>query len=395
MDYTQQSLFFKLNKTLRYIRLYGLSRTLVKIKGQYHMKKKYSDLPLNHSRKNNKAHVGILGCGNFGFSNIAYYLRKNYGNVIKAAMDIDINRTVSLYEEYKIDYYTQDPLEIINDPQINLVYVASNHASHAEYAIKAIEKGKAVHIEKPHAVNLDQLIRLCNAIKQYDGKVRLGFNRPKSKLGLLVSQALNEQTGTTMINWFVAGHQIEESHWYFSAEEGGRVLGNLCHWTDLTYNMISPQSCFPITIIPARAEKSDCDISVSYVFGDGSIATITFSAKGHTFEGVRETLNAHKGNVLLELKDFQKLRIDNVDKVTNHNLSRRDHGHKKAIVDSYKMLEDNALAEDLEYIWNTGYLVIKTREALEQQKTITIQGFEESYNLERDLYSTIATDKRQ
>jgi len=39
--------------------------------------------------------------------------------------------------------------KVIQDPAIDLVYVASNHASHADYAIAALEAGKSVHIEKP------------------------------------------------------------------------------------------------------------------------------------------------------------------------------------------------------------------------------------------------------
>ena len=46
MDYTSQSLAFKLKKALRYVKLYGPSRTLIKVKGQYHMKKEYEKLPL-------------------------------------------------------------------------------------------------------------------------------------------------------------------------------------------------------------------------------------------------------------------------------------------------------------------------------------------------------------
>lgn len=387
MDYIKESLFFKVQKAIRYIRLYGVSRTLIKIKGQYHMNKKYENLPLNNINVNaSKQHIGLLGCGNFGFSNIAYYLNKNKGSVLRGVMDVNANRAASLFEEYKASYYTTNPDDIINDDAINMVYIASNHATHAEYAIKAIEKGKAVHIEKPHAVSMVQLVRLCQAIQKYNGKVRMGYNRPSSKLGLLASKALNEQQGETMLNWFVAGHAIEPSHWYFSQNEGGRVLGNLCHWTDLSLNMIPRKGQFPIKIIPTRAEKSDCDISVSYIFGDSSIATITFSAKGHTFEGVRETLSAHRGNVLLELKDFQKLRIDNVAKVSKYNLINRDHGHKLAVVRSYDMLKDTTLAESIEYIWNTGYLALKTKEALETNQPVTIDDFDIAFPLEAAAY---------
>ena len=41
-----------------------------------------------------------------------------------------------------------------------------------------------------------------------------------------------------MINWFIAGHAIDEDHWYYKDEEGGRILGNLCHWTILLFSLL-------------------------------------------------------------------------------------------------------------------------------------------------------------
>ena len=277
MDYTKQPLLYKIKKAYRYIMLYGVERTFSKANAQYHMQKKYDELPVIE-KTNSKAHIGILGCGKFSYSNIAYYVKKNYGNVISGCMDIDINHAASLFEKYKLNYYTQDPQEIIKDSNIDLVFIASNHASHAEYAIDAIKMGKAVHIEKPHAVSVEQLVRLCSAIEDHNGKVRLGFNRPNSTLGKLVAKSLEQEEGATMLNWFVAGHEIEPDHWYFADKEGGRILGNLCHWTDLILQMIPKDGRFPIKIVPTRSDKSDCDISVSFVFGDQSIGTITFSA---------------------------------------------------------------------------------------------------------------------
>ena len=45
MDYHQQPLWFKIRKAARYLRLYGPARTLIKIKGQYHMKRRFATLP--------------------------------------------------------------------------------------------------------------------------------------------------------------------------------------------------------------------------------------------------------------------------------------------------------------------------------------------------------------
>lgn len=372
-DYSRAPLIFQLRKVIRYGRLYGPSRTAMKVRGQRHMNRRFARLPA--ARQAGPAqNVGMIGCGNFAFTTLAYYLRKNYGAVIRGCMDVDPNRAASLFEAYGAAYHTTDADVVLNDPSIELVFIASNHASHAPYAVRALELGKSVHIEKPHVVDRSQLHALRQAMQMSPGCVNLGFNRPNSALGLAVRKELAAESGSTMLNWFVAGHEIPPDHWYFSESEGGRVLGNLCHWTDLIYQSIAPEDRYPIRIVPTRAAQSDCDISVSYVFGDGSIASITFSAKGHTFEGVRERLNAHKGDVLVGLDDFQHLRVDRGATRKKTSLRYRDHGHEANVKRSHELLGGGAgLSRD--YVWETAELFLATREALESDSAVTVTGY--------------------
>ena len=67
-----------------------------------------------------------------------------------------------------------------------------------------------------------------------------------------------------MFNWFIAGNEISPEHWYFKEEEGGRVLGNLCHWTDFVLQLVAPEDRYPLTTTPTRGKKSDCDIAVPF-----------------------------------------------------------------------------------------------------------------------------------
>jgi predicted dehydrogenase len=374
MDYTRQPLFFKIRKAARYVRLYGIRRTLIKVKGQYHSRRTFKTLPAERPDREGR-HVGILGCGNFAFSHIAYYLRKNYGSVIRGVMDPSLEKAASLFAEFDADYYTTDAQRILDDPRIDLIYIASNHASHAEYAIQALDAGKSVHIEKPHVVRQDQLERLCAAMRRSTGRVTLGFNRPNSRIGREIRKQLASQSGASMFNWFIAGHEIAPDHWYFKPEEGGRVLGNLCHWTDFVLQLVPEEARYPIRITPTRAEKSDCDIAVTYVFGDGSIAAITFSAKGHTFEGVRERFAAHRGNVLISMDDFKDLTVENVDRKQKTSQLFRDHGHEEAIRASYHLvrppLQSGASAD---YVRQTGELFLRTKDALERNEVVVIEG---------------------
>ena len=81
-----------------------------------------------------------------------------------------------------------------------------------------------------------------------NGMIFLGFNRPRSSLFQRVMAALGGQSGPLMVNWFIAGHKIPDDHWYYSDAEGGRILGNLCHWTDLTLHMVGFENAFPCEI---------------------------------------------------------------------------------------------------------------------------------------------------
>lgn len=374
MDYTSQSALFKVAKVVRYVRLYGISRTKMKVIAQLHMKRTFAELPPRHLRYSPRQTVGLIGCGNYAFSNIAYFLNKKAGKVIAACMDVNIHRAASMSRQYGIPHYTADAQEIITDPRIKLVYIASNHASHAEYAIRALENGKDVYIEKPHVVSDSQLERLIQAMNRSSGRVFLGFNRPGSDFGRLILESLRKETGAGMYSWFVAGHKIDPDHWYFRPEEGGRVLGNLCHWTDFVLHM-ADEPRFPIRINPTRGKQSDSDIAVSFTFPDETIAVITFSAKGHTFEGVRETLSAHRGNCLIAMEDYKRLMIDVGSRkrvLVNHY---RDHGHSRNIVDAYQASAHSGAYDrrkSAQYIANTGWLFLKTREALETNRELTV-----------------------
>lgn len=376
MDYASAGLRFKLQKVFRYIRLYKMSRTLVKVQGQLHMRRTYNRLP--QVRNPEAQHtVAVIGCGNYAYSNIAYFLAKKFGRVIGACMDADVNRAASLAESYRVPYYSTNAEELLRFDGIKLVYIASNHASHAEYAIQALEAGKHVYIEKPHVVNEDQLRRLSETMDRSSGRVFLGFNRPDSRFGKIVRSALGKEDGEGMYNWFVAGHKIDPDHWYFRPEEGGRVLGNLCHWTDfllrLTYD-----SAFPVQIVPGRAQRSDCDIAVNYIFKDGSIGVITFSAKGHTFEGVSEQFHAHRRDCLLHMSDFERLTVNVVEKKRTFRNLYRDHGHSGNIERAYRTAilgEDFGENLSRQYVLDTAWFFLKTKEALERDQPLVVESF--------------------
>jgi predicted dehydrogenase len=380
--YLEKSLVFKLRKVARYVELYGFRRTLAKVQGQYHMAAKEG---FEGTRWNNPAcpdpdaarrTLGLLGCGSFAFSNIAHYLDRIDSGSIRGAMDVEPARARSLVKRYRAAYATTSAQQIIDDPMIDLVYIASNHASHSPYAVAALEGGKDVHIEKPHVVSPEQLEELVAAMQRNPHrKVYLGFNRPRSSLFKQLRRELAKEEGPSMINWFIAGHAIEEGHWYFDETEGGRILGNLCHWSDLTLEIVGLRNAFPCRIVPCSPVGAKSDFVTSLQFGDGSMAALTFSAKGHTFEGVREILNLHRGDLLAEIRDFKSLSIARGAHRRRYSNWFRDHGHRANIVNSYNgtRMGEAGNASELAYVAATAELFLRIRQAHDQRRELIVE----------------------
>lgn len=361
-------------KFFRYIKLTGFSRTLSKVNGLYHLDKtdefsgdfwensnKYKSL---YNDKN--SNTAIIGCGYYAHAIIAYYLSKTNKYFLRATLDIEKSRSRSLCHFYKGDYATTSLQKILDDPQIKIVYVCSNHSSHADYAIKCIEAGKDVHIEKPHVTTIDQLNRLSEAIKSHPSvKVYLGFNRPKSNLFNILMSELDNYSGTMMINWFLVGHHLKGKHWYYDEKEGGRVLGNLCHWTDATLNLIGVEKAFPCVITPTFMGNKSSDFVTTIVFNTGSTVVMSFSAKGWISRGVIEELNIQKGDCVASISSFDTLKIDSKDVRKTLNNKYRDQGHQHNIINSYNnSLSDSGKGESFKYIYSTARLFLAVKEAI-------------------------------
>lgn len=380
-SYLDSPLLFKIRKVLRYVRLYGISRTLAKVRAQLHMERtKGLDGPIwKNPACTNPEHrdrfVAIVGCGGFAYSGLAYYLSRRSSQFLRATLDVEEARARSLASDFRGAYACSDIETILKDPAVRLVFVASNHASHAEYAIRCIEAGKHVHIEKPHVVSDDQLQRLIEAQRQAPHiHVYLGFNRPKSRHFRRVREALDSETGPLMINWFIAGHEIPDDHWYFDEKEGGRILGNLCHWSDLTLELVGMPNAFPCTVIPASPVEAKSDFCIALSFADGSVAGITFSAKGHTFEGVREVLQAHRGNTMLKLRDFEETTVEVIEKKRTLKTLYRNHGHDVNILNSYEgvIASDQSRAVPPEYVEATALLFLAIKRAVDTQEPVVV-----------------------
>ena len=129
-------------------------------------------------RKKAPIRIGIWGLGRAGWGMHCAELDrfKNEFEIV-AGCDIDKNRADELAKRYpKARVYT-DGNKFLADKNIELVAVAVRSPQHVDYAIRALEAGKLVFLEKPIAISVKGLKKLEQAAKKYPGKIFLRHNR--------------------------------------------------------------------------------------------------------------------------------------------------------------------------------------------------------------------------
>lgn len=358
----------KVKKVLKYIYMYGLSRTLVKVKGHYHMGKEYDNV-LEKSSKTNGKMVGIVGCGNHAFTDIAYFLKQNKGDIIGVSMDIDNNKAMSLAHEYKAYNYTTDVNDILNDENIKLVYVVSNHATHTPYTIQALNAKKDVFVEKPIAINMEQYTDLVKTVRTSKNSVYAGYNRPFSPAIKTIRTYISDDSIT--LNCFIMGHKLASDHWYRKPSEGSRVVGNLGHWIDLSTHLIMSRDTLPdtfeITLISANDKHKDDDFVLTIKTNLNDLIVLTFSTRSDPFEGVMENISFQNEKIIAHIEDFRKMSIWDENKKTVKRFIPKDAGHERSVLQPFD--ENKRDWKELE--WST-FIMLKVEEMLQNSiKDIT------------------------
>ena len=111
---------------------------------------------------------GIIGCGEVVEKKSGPAFRLVEGSEVVAVMSRTQSRAKAYAAAHGIRKYYTDAQELIDDRDVNAVYVATPPSSHATYAIMAMHAGKPVYVEKPLAASYNDCIRI-NRISEQTG----------------------------------------------------------------------------------------------------------------------------------------------------------------------------------------------------------------------------------
>lgn len=253
--------------------------------------------------------IGIIGAGNFTKMTVMPAL-KSAGAHYKYISSAGGLTAKSLANKYGFEFSTTDYKQILNDQEVDLVLITTRHDLHAKLVIETITSGKNVFVEKPLAINEEELDSILNTYnKQSNSKsISVGFNRRFSPFSRKIKALIGTATDSlNMIATMNAGF-IPLDVWVHDMKTGGgRIIGEACHFIDLmvyfTGSKVAEVSMCALGKTPT--DQTDNAI-ITLKFQNGSQGVINYFSNGSK-SYQKERVEIYSQGRTLILDNFRKL----------------------------------------------------------------------------------------
>ncbi len=267
-------------------------------------------------KKDGRIRVAMIGAGGFAKSS---HLPNMQDMPSRFELRAVVNRTghsaAAVAKQFNAAYSSTDYKEVLADPDIDAVIIATRHHLHGSMALEALKAGKHVLVEKPLALSpseVDAIDAFFNTSNDAASPILLtGYNRRFSPYAARMAMALEGRSGPFMLNYRMNAGHIPMEHWVHSKEGGGRNLGEACHLYDL-FIFLAKQKAIKVSthpILPTSEYYARNDNFVATLsFADGSVATLTYTALGSRAYP-KETADLYWDGKVITLNDYREMEV--------------------------------------------------------------------------------------
>ena len=215
--------------------------------------------------------------------------------------------------KYRFEFCATDATEIINDKDINLVFVTSRHDSHALYVAEALRAGKSVFVEKPPALSDEELEGILAAYAEAKRAgtsplLMVGYNRRFSEPVRAIQRLFAGRTEPLAMHYRVNAGFMPPTHWMQHPDQGGRFIGDAGHFVDVMQFLCGslPTSVYAVAPTDNARRYNHDNVLITIAFADGSAGTIHYLANGANAVE-KEYLEVFGDSKTARMWDFKKL----------------------------------------------------------------------------------------
>lgn len=248
--------------------------------------------------------IAIVGAGNFTKMTMLPALKGTGANLQYIVSAGGVNGT-ALAQKYEITNSTTDYNQVLTDSDVDIVMITTRHNLHAKMVIDALNDDKHVFVEKPLALNIDELKSIEESYSKSKGSLMIGFNRRFSPH----TEKMKALLGNSQMNVIATMNAgaIPANVWVHDmAVGGGRIIGEACHYIDLiiflTGSMVKSVCMNAMGENPA--ENTD-NASIMLKMENGSSGVINYFANGSKSYS-KERLEVYSQERTLVMDNFLK-----------------------------------------------------------------------------------------
>ncbi|CAA7613519.1 Threonine dehydrogenase [Candidatus Terasakiella magnetica] len=275
-----------------------------------------------------KCVLGVIGAGNFARTVLLPELARIPGLEMRTICTQRGQTADHGQQVFGFANATTDVEAVLADPAITAVLVATRHGNHAEMTARCLAAGKSVLVEKPLALDREQVLAVTQARDTAPGFFLVGFNRRFAPMSVKARAHLARHPGPKVLVLRVNAGALPPESWVNAADEGGgRILGELCHFIDLA-RFLAGSAITTVQADAAAVTHGGCDdLAVSLTFADGSLATIIYTAQGDTSLS-KERFECFAGGTVVIIDNFLSLSITQNGKTKVEKALGQDKGHR-------------------------------------------------------------------
>jgi len=226
-----------------------------------------------------KVNIAVIGTGRMGSVHVANLVRQIPEANLSAICDIRLEVAQAVADNLGIQRVVQDYHELLADPSIEAVLIATSTDTHAMIIKDAAAAGKHIFSEKPLALNLKDIDEALAAVEKAKVKLQVGFNRRFDKSFQRVHQIVTSGEIGKPCSIHITSRDPEPPSMEFLRVSGGMFLDMTIHDFDMIrYQVGEVDEIYAmgnVLIAPEMNEFGDLDTTiVSLKFTNGAIGTI-------------------------------------------------------------------------------------------------------------------------
>jgi predicted dehydrogenase/threonine dehydrogenase-like Zn-dependent dehydrogenase len=250
--------------------------------------------------------IGFIGAGNYASSMLLPHLARL--STVRLAQVATTRSLSAVNAQRRFGFTTASTSAdaVLDDSSLDAIFIATRHHTHADLVCRALRTGKAVFVEKPLALNRDELQRIADAVADTgNDRLMVGFNRRFAPLLVQMKAAFGPAAVGSVTRYLVNAGPLDADSWYRNEElegsrftgEGGHFIDTLSWWVDSL-----PEEVYAV----AGTEHDELQATIR--FRNGASATITYATAGNA-RFPKETIDAAAAGKSAQFDNFRQATI--------------------------------------------------------------------------------------